>query len=179
MTSSRPPAHRLPVATRAFHWLTAALVLAMFLLAWGIGWAGPGDLGLRLVDLHRSVGVTLFAVVVLRLAWRLAHPLPALPDHVETWERALAGTVQAALYAGLLAMPVLGWAASDTAGDTVRVFGVFALPSLLPMDEDRSDLLFAIHGWVATGLLCLVALHVAGALRHRFVKRDGVLERML
>ncbi len=176
--SGGPPA-RLPAATRAFHWASAALLAAMFGLAWSFNALGPGATGASLVTLHRSVGVALFALVALRLAWRATHPLPPLPAHVTPWERRLAGGVQAALYAGLLAMPAIGWAASDMAGDTVRVFGLFALPSVWPMDEGWSDRLFAVHGWVATALLALVALHVAGALRHRLVKRDGVLERML
>ena len=173
-----PPA-RFSATARAFHWASAALVAAMFTLAWTFGALGPGALGASLVNLHRSVGVTLFALVAARLAWRLAHPLPPLPPDTAPWERRLARSVQVLLYAALLAMPAIGWAASDMAGDTVRVFGLLALPSVLPMDEDRSDLLFAVHGWVATALLALVALHVAGALRHRFLKRDGVLERML
>ena len=176
---SAHPSARLPGPTRAFHWASAALLLVMFALAWAFGALGPGATGAALVNLHRSVGVVLLAVVALRLAWRLAHPLPPLPASVAPWERRLAGGVQALLYAGLLAMPLIGWAASDMAGDTVRVFGLAALPSVWPMDEDRSDLLFAVHGWVATALLALAALHVAGALRHRLVKRDGVLERML
>lgn len=170
---------RLPVVTRAFHWITAALVTAMFLLAWGAEWGGPGTVGIRLIELHRSVGVVLFLTVVARLTWRLTHPLPPLPDHVDQWERWLASTVQALLYMGLLAMPLLGWTASDSAGDSVRVFGLFTLPSVLPMAEDRSDLLFAVHGWTAIALLTLVALHVAGALKHRLVHNDGVLERMI
>ena len=173
------PAERLPGVTRAFHWLSAALVAAMFLLAWSAGWSGPGPLGIRLVNLHRSIGVVLFLTVLARLAWRLTHPLPPLPGSVGRWERGAAGLVQSLLYAGLLAMPLLGWAASDSAGDTVRVFGLFALPSLLPMDEGRADLLFALHGRVAIAILGLIGLHVAGALRHYFVEKDGVLQRML
>lgn len=170
---------RLPGGTRAFHWLTVGLVTIMFGLAWGVGWAGPGAAGSRLVDLHRSFGVVLFVTVLARLGWRLIHPLPSLPGHVPRWERRLAAAVQALLYAGLLAMPLIGWAASDRAGDTVRIFGILALPSVLPMDETRGDLLFAVHGWIAIAILNLVALHVAGALRHRFIKDDGVLERMV
>lgn len=151
----------------------------MFLFAWGVNLSGPGPLGIRLVELHRSFGVVLFVTIVARLAWRVTHPLPPLPIPLAGPERWVAATVQGLLYAGLLTMPLLGWAASDSAGDTVRVFGLFTLPSLLPLDETRADLLFAVHGWVAIGILGLVALHVAGALRHRFVEDDRVLERML
>ncbi|KAB0678801.1 cytochrome b [Aureimonas leprariae] len=167
---------RLPLGTRIFHWTTVALLALMFGLILAAEQAGPGDLGATLVDLHRSVGLTLFLVVLARLAWRLAHPLP--PLRRPAWERLLAGGVQAALYVCVLAMPALGWAASETAGDTIRLYGIVSLPSVLPMDEDLSDRLFQLHGSVAIALLCLIGLHAAGALRHRFVLRDGVFERM-
>jgi cytochrome b561 len=121
----------------------------------------------------------LFAGVRNVVGGRLSHPFAPSKIHAPVWEHRLAATVQFLLYASLLAMPLLGWAASDTAGDTVHVFGIVTLPSLLTMDEDRSNLLFNIHGWVATGLLTCAALHVLGALRHRFVLRDKVLEPML
>jgi cytochrome b561 len=170
---------RHPAMTRLFHWGTVLLLVAMFTLIWIAGWFGPGPQGSWLVALHRSVGVLLFFVVLMRLVWRLSHPFAPSKIHAPVWEHRLAATVQFLLYASLLAMPLLGWAASDTAGDTVHVFGIATLPSLLTMDEDRSNLLFNIHGWVATGLLTCAALHVLGALRHRFVLGDKVLERML
>ena len=169
----------LPAATRAFHWATAASLVAMFASIWTAGALGSGPGGATLVNLHRSIGLTLLGLVIARLGWRLAHPLPPLPAGTTPgWERWLARGVQAGLYAALLAMPPPGWAASATAGDTVRLFGL-ALPHVLAMDETSSDRLFAAHGTVATALLVLVALHVAGALRHRFVLRDGVAERMV
>lgn len=167
---------RLPLGTRVFHWLTVALVALMFALILTAEQLGPGESGAALVDLHRSVGLTLLVVVLARLAWRLAHPLP--PTERPAWERLLAGGVQAALYVCVIAMPLLGWAASEAAGDTIRLYGIATLPGILPMDEDLSDQLFTLHGWVAIVLLCLIGLHAAGALRHRFVLRDGVFERM-
>lgn len=176
----RPGAIRvdpLPVAVRTFHWLTAALVVVLFAQAWTFVWVGPAPFSATLINAHRSFGIVMFFLVSLRLVWRATHPLPPLPVPSPRWERILAGSVQACLYAALLAMPVLGLSASLTAGDEVRIFGM-ALPDVLPMDEDLSDRLFALHGLVSWALLALVALHVGGALRHRFVKRDGLLNRM-
>jgi cytochrome b561 len=170
---------RHPAMIRLFHWGTVMLLVVMFTLIWIAEWFGPGPQGTWLVALHRSVGVLLFFVVMIRLVWRLTHPLASAEIPTAVWEHRLATTVQVLLYASLLAMPLLGWIASDTAGDTVRVFGLATLPSFLGMDEDRSNLLFTIHGWVATGLLALAAMHVIGALRHRYVLRDQVLDRML
>ncbi|GGE08956.1 cytochrome b [Aureimonas endophytica] len=167
----------LPAAIRRFHWLTVLLLAAMFALAWSFDWLGASDLGAALVDWHRSIGIALFALVLLRLLWRATHRIDPVPGGAPRWERALAALVQGGLYLGLLVMPVLGWTASALSGDTIRLFG-FALPDVLPMDEDLSDRLFALHGTLAWLLLGLVALHVAGALRHHFVKRDGLLNRM-
>lgn len=168
----------LPVVTRLFHWVTVGLVVSMFCVIWAASLAGPGFVGASLVNLHRSVGVTLFFVVLARLIWRLTHPYPSLPASVPNVMHWVVGGVHVALYAALLAMPLIGWIASDMAGDTVRVFGLFKLPSIFEMNTDRSDLLFALHGWVATTLLAAMALHISGALRHHFILRDGVTRRM-
>lgn len=172
------PPLRLPRATRWFHWATVVLLVAMFALIWTSGLMTPGPLSATLVNAHRSIGLVLFALVLARLAWRLSHPLPPMPDPVPAWDRRLAAVVQGALYASLMAMPPLGWLASAMAGDTVRLFGL-ALPDMVAMNETGSDRLFAVHGWVATALLALAGLHVAGAMRHHLIERDRVLERML
>lgn len=167
----------LPRVIRGFHWATVALLVVLFGLAWTFDWIGPSNLSVTLVDLHRSFGILLFLVVVARLAWRATHRIDPMPDVSPRWERWLASSVQGALYLCLLAMPILGWAASATSGETIRAFGL-TLPDLLTMNEDRSDRLFELHGTLAWVLLGLVALHVAGALRHHFVKRDGLIGRM-
>lgn len=100
-------------------------------------------------------------------------PVPSAP-----WERWLAGTVQALPYIALLAVPILGWIGSNAQGDTVSFLGVLPLPDLVEANQDLGDRLFIVHGWLGYGILALLALHIAGALRHRFIKRDGVLQRM-
>ncbi|WP_182083962.1 cytochrome b [Aureimonas sp. ME7] len=167
----------LPLALRRLHWASAALLVAMFALAWTFEALGPSDLGAALVDWHRSFGLLLLAVVIARLVWRLTHKVEPIPPGIPAWERWLAAAVQGALYLLLVAMPLLGWAASAATGDVVRAFGL-PLPEILPMDEDLGDRLFQIHGTLAWVLLALVALHVAGAVRHHFVHRDGLLARM-
>ncbi|WP_062015174.1 cytochrome b [Aureimonas sp. AU4] len=171
------PPRPLPAALRRFHWATVALLVVMFALAWTFDALGPSPVSATLVDLHRSFGLLILAVVALRLLWRLTHRVEPLAGAAPRWERWLASGVQAALYLALLAMPLVGWLASAMAGDTVRLFGL-ALPDFVPMNEDRSDRLFEFHGFLGWVILALAALHVLGALRHHFLKRDGLLNRM-
>ena len=167
----------LPRTLRGLHWATVALLVVMFGLAWTFDWLRPSDLRVSLIDFHRSCGILLFLVVVARLAWRATHRLDPVPQGSPRWEHWLASGVQGALYACLLAMPVLGWVASAMSGDTIKAFGL-TLPDVISMNEDRSDWLFELHGTLAWVLLALTGLHVAGALRHHFVKRDGLINRM-
>ncbi len=177
---SRPAGSKvrpLPLALRRLHWATALLLVVMFALAWTLNALSPSPAGATLVYLHRSFGLVILAVVVLRLLWRATHRIEPLPGVSPRWERWLAAAVQAALYLALLAMPLVGWFASALSGDTVRVFGL-ALPDMVAMNEDASDRLFALHGALGWVILGLVALHVLGALRHHVVKRDELLNRM-
>ena len=175
-TSRSLAAQRLGMTTRALHWTTAALVAGGFGAAWLFDALGPGPIAAKLVEVHRSVGLCILLVTLARVAWRATHPLPAVPG--APWERWLAGTVQALLYLSLLAMPLLGWLGSNAQGDTVAFLGVMPLPDLLGANQDLGDRVFVLHGWLGYGILALLALHVAGAMRHRFIKKDGVLQRM-
>ncbi|WP_156420053.1 cytochrome b [Aureimonas sp. N4] len=174
-SAGRPPP--LPLPTRMLHWLTAGLLVVMFGLAWTFDALGPSDTGASLVALHQSFGLLILLVVAARIVWRLTHPIEPLPGDTPRWEMRLATLVQAALYALLVAMPVVGWYASALSGDTIRFFGL-ALPDLVAMNEDRSDQLFELHGAIGWAILTLTVLHIAGALNHQFIRRDGLLNRM-
>ena len=162
--------------TRALHWTTAALVLCGFGAAWLFNALGDGPTSAKLVELHRSIGLCILVVTVARVMWRVSHPLPPVPSAV--WERWLAGMVQALLYLALFAMPILGWLGSNAEGDTVVFLGILPLPELIAPDQNLGDQLFTLHGWLGYAILALLTLHIAGALRHRFIKRDGILQRM-
>ncbi|WP_082653305.1 cytochrome b [Aureimonas sp. AU22] len=167
----------LAMTIRTLHWLTAGLLVLMFGLAWTFDALGPSDTGASLVALHQSFGLLILVVVAARIVWRVTHPIEPLPGDTQRWEMRLATLVQATLYALLVAMPLVGWYASALSGDTIRFFGV-ALPDLVTMNEDRSDQLFEIHATIGWAILALTALHVAGALNHQFIRRDGLLNRM-
>ena len=169
---------RIGFGTRLLHWSSAALVAAVFGLAWSFSVLGPGATSGRLVELHRSVGLTILGLTLARLIWRALRPLPPLPSS-PAWEVWLARVVQALLYVALVVQPLLGWIGSSAQGDAVSYLGLFALPDLVDADPDRADIIFGLHRTTGFCILAFLTLHISGALRHAVLKRDGVLRRML
>lgn len=165
-----------------FHWATALLVFAML----GLGFAmveAVEDLAwkFRLYQLHKSIGFSLFLLVLLRLGWRLTQPVPDPPAGLDRHERLLARLTHGGLYALLLAMPVAGWISTETSplGIPTRIFGLFTLASPFGPDETLHGLFKQVHEALAFLLLATVALHVGAALKHHLVTGDDVLRRML
>ena len=162
------------------HWLIAALALTVIWLGWGIAWA-PRNTPRRdlFVLIHESVGLTILAAMVFRAWWRWRHPPPSLPPALSRLETGLAGLTHFALYLLLILMPIAGYSSAAAAGHAVSYFGVFSIPPLLPGNDRLSQVAIAIHLLGQYPLYLFAVLHVAGALFHGFVQRDGVLERML
>ncbi|MEI9985429.1 MAG: cytochrome b [Aliidongia sp.] len=162
----------------ALHWLTALLVVAAICLIWIDGYLPRGDLKTTLFFLHRSCGVTVLALTVLRLAWRLGHQAPPPPASLPLWQQSAARISHWLLYAILLVMPVTGFVSSAAQGHAVSVFFLFDLP-LLPEDKPLAKLAGSIHVTLQWLVYALIVLHAVAALRHHFVLRDNVLRRML
>ena len=165
---------------QTMHWLVAALALTVVWLGWGIAWA-PRNTPRRdlFVLIHESVGLTILAAMVFRAWWRWRHPPPPLPPALSRLETGLAGLTHCALYLVLILMPLGGYSSAAVAGHAVSYFGVFSIPPLLPGNDRLSQVAIAIHLVGQYPLYLFVALHIAGALFHGLVRRDGVLERML
>ena len=171
---------RYSAAAKMMHWAVAGAVL--FLLP-----EGPtmkrlipeGPTRDRLYDLHEAIGALVLIVMAVRLARRLAFGAPAPEAAMTQADRRASLAAQYALYALLFIVPVLGWAGTNAYGDPVSVFGLFDFPAILAKDPPLSDRIFVWH--LAGGLLiaAILLLHIAGALYHGLVKRDGVLARML
>jgi cytochrome b561 len=170
---------RLPRSDRysgvaiVFHWVIALLVilnLAIGLLAPLRGWM-PG---------HKSIGITVLALTLARVAWRLVHRPPPLPARTPAWEKGVAHATHWTLYALLLAMPLTGWAmvSGSTKRRPLDWFGAFDIP-YLPVSTNVGGLGHDAHGVLGWLMLALVVLHVAAALRHHLILRDTVLARML
>ena len=155
-----------------FHWTIAVLViinLAIGLLHDAIGG----------MPAHKAIGLTVLALTVGRVAWRLAHRPPPLPAHTPAWERGAAHATHWALYLLLLAMPITGWMMVSGAATRrpLTWFGLFDLP-YLPVGPAAGDAGHAAHGLLGWLMLALVVLHIAAALRHWLILRDGVFGRM-
>lgn len=160
------------------HWSIAVLVIGQFAWGWWMQEIPKQPVGPRVdaFNLHKSVGMTIFALMALRLAWRWRHPAPPLPP-MPAWQAAAARATHVLLYVALLLQPLFGYLGSEVSGYPVRYFGM-TLPGWAGKHESLKELLSAAHlvnSWV---LATLVALHVAGVLKHELVDRDGLLSRM-
>ncbi len=173
------PRNRYSTVSLILHWLIAALVLTQVLLITARE-SSHGPVARQLLDLHKSVGMGVLILTVLRILWRMMNPAIPLPAAMPRWETLLARTTQVLFYVALLALPLTGWAAMSAMGRDVSWFGLFNWP-LLPVEGGRAvgRTLLDVHGWVVKGVYVLLALHVIGALKHQFIDRDNVLHRMI
>jgi cytochrome b561 len=167
---------RYPMRTRILHWLTALLVFSMLL----IGFVMVNSLGsyATLRGIHMTLGVTVLVIVVVRVANRLTHRAPKLPDTVGWLEHKLVVGSELTLYALLLAQPLVGWAMVSAGGQPVVVFGALHLPRIAPFDADLYFILRQTHSLVAYVLVAVIAAHVSAVLLHTLTLRDGMLSRM-
>ena len=180
---------RYDAVAMTLHWLIAAAVLALLVAGlWmtdAIKQPETRNFAYRVYQWHKALGLTVLVLTVVRLGWRLANPPPPLPADMSRWERIGAELSHGAFYVLLLAIPLAGWAmvSASPLGLPTIVFGLFEWPHI-PMLADLADkkpteaFFRATHKYMGFGLMALLALHVAAALKHQFVNRDGVLARM-
>lgn len=176
----RNTTQRYGLVSISLHWLMALGVFALLAL------------GLWMTDLtyyspyytsapfwHKSIGLLLAAMLVLRLSWRLINPKPEAIPGQKRWEITLSALVHTLLYLLLGIIVISGYLISTAKGQGINLFGWFEVPALvtgLPQQADRAG---AVHYWVAMGVLGLVALHALGAFKHHLLDRDDTLRRML
>jgi len=163
---------------RVLHWFTAVLVLTMIPAGITMVNIGPGTLQNTLFDLHRSIGVLLVPVILLRLAYRLGHPPPPLPADIPAVQQFAASFVHVALYALLIVQPIVGWIGTSAFRAQINVFWLFELPPIWPQDRAFSDQVFVVHRAIGYLIVLLLAAHIGAALFHHFVRRNRVLLRM-
>lgn len=161
------------------HWGTAALIIAGFALGEYMGDLAVSPLKLKLYSYHKWLGVTVFALAVVRLAWRAFHAPPPFPQKMPSWERAAAKAAHAFLYALLFAIPVVGWLGSSAHGFQTVYLGVVPIPDLLAKNKELAELLEEVHEQTNHALFLIVAAHIGAALKHHFIDKDDILKRML
>jgi cytochrome b561 len=162
-----------------FHWVIVALVVTQFVLANKAGDLPLGAAKLATLAQHKSVGITILGLAILRLLWRLLGPTPALPATTARWQHLAARASQFLLYALLLIIPILGWLMSSARNFPVSWFGLITLPDFIAPSEAAFDFFHAAHETAAKTLFVVAVVHAAAALKHHFIDHDNVLRRML
>jgi cytochrome b561 len=186
-----PPPHQTKynAVAMTLHWLIAALIVTNIGLAWYFN-SLTGLPKIPPVQLHKSFGITILLLSLARLAWRIISPPPPLPASLKPWERLAAGTVYALFYVVMIGMPLSGWALSSASAiirfEPIKLFGIIHWPAIAPLAhlpppemKQTHDAFVTVHVLLADLAYGLIVLHVAAALRHLALLRDGVMGRMV
>jgi superoxide oxidase len=173
------PADRYDRVLTAVHWLTLLLIAAVYGAVWASHAAGSKEQSALLVQLHRSMGLTILALTLFRLAWRWNARTPPLPAELPFSQKLAARATEYILYVLLLLQPALGLLNTNARGRRVDFYFLGELPPVVGPDKALAKQAMAAHELVACLILALVALHAAAALFHHFVRRDNVLNGML
>jgi len=171
------PRHFFTPLQRLLHWLMAVCILAMlFVGVTMVSIIAPSYL--PLISLHRSLGIAILALALIRLAVRLHAGAPPLPSDMPEPMKLAAHLSHYALYALMFAMPLLGWAMLSAGSYPVVVFGSIRLPAIMPPSDRLHTLLWNAHKYLALCFFALIVVHLAAALFHALVRRDGVFHAM-
>lgn len=177
LNSIGPAAWKYGKPALLLHWILAILIASLL----GIGWymmSIEDDPGSEwYFDIHKSFGIVLFVLVLLRVVWRATHRPAPLPASLLAWQVRLSHTTEWALYLCMLVMPILGFLGASHSKSGVTFFGA-PLPSWALPNHDTAELFFGLHSALAWVLVALIVLHAVGGLKHLFVDKDGVFQRM-
>lgn len=161
------------------HWLIALLVLGMLSVGFFMGDV-PDDFKPMVYMFHKSIGISVFFLMILRIVWILYAGKPELPDSTPVWELALARLVQYGFYLLLIVMPLTGWIMSTAAGRSPVFFGLFQLPfPWIGKDDYLVEFMGGWHETIAWILIVLIILHVLGALKHQLIDKNDIMKSMM
>jgi cytochrome b561 len=166
------------VLSKSLHWLIVLLIITQWSIA-----EYAHDLSLAkkipVLNVHKSIGITILALAVIRLVWRWMNPVPELASKTRPWERVLAHLSHLLLYALIFAMPLSGWLMTSAKNVPVSWFKLFQLPDLVGPDPALGESMKHLHHVLFDVLLGVAVVHVLGALKHAIIDRNDVLKRML
>jgi cytochrome b561 len=164
--------------SKLLHWVMAVLVVCQLALGWcAVTWP-LSPFKLHLFIWHKTIGIVMLALIIIRLGWKLTNNTPSLPPTMPIWEQKLAHTSHGLLYVLMVFMPLSGWIINSAANMPFRFLGL-ALPAIVAPNPTLETWAKAAHFWFVMILVILLCLHLAAALRHHFVKHDTILKRML
>ena len=172
-----------------FHWVIAAFVVANIAFAWTFKIWDDRPWTQSVTNTHKTIGITVLGLALMRLLWRIAHRPPPLSPALPRWQAVAARTGHAALYFLIIAMPLSGWiydSAWEYAADVpIDFFGLFEMPRIawvadMPAGPKKEvdELFHHVHEWLSYLLYVLLAAHLAGALKHQYFDRIPTLQRM-
>jgi cytochrome b561 len=172
-----PPHPRYTVPAIVLHWLLALAIVVSFCVGVVMHELPVSPTRLKLYNWHKWAGICILALSALRLLWRLTHRPPAdVP--MPAWQAKAAHAIHGLMYVLFFAVPLAGWAYSSAAGFPIVLFGVLPLPDFVSPDKAVAEAIKPVHATLAFALALLVIAHVGAALKHQFVDRDGLLDRM-
>ena len=170
---------RWGAVSQLLHWTIVVLILCMGALGLTMVELRNSPFKISLYNLHKSIGLTILALVVLRVMWRAWAGTPTLITTIPRWQHRLAESVHVALYALLFALPITGWLMNSYAGFPLKWFGLFRVPAFAGRDHDLHELYEDVHEWLFWVLVLLALGHAVAAVYHHLFQRDATLARML
>ena len=162
-----------------FHWSIALLVIGLVIVGLIMDEMRNSPDKITVYAIHKSVGLTVLVLALLRLVWRFVDPRPPYPPSIPSWQRQASDLTHGLLYALLIYMPITGWLFNSAANFPLQWFWLFKVPALSGPDAGMKELARDLHGLGFYALAALFTLHVGAALRHHFVDRDPTLARMV
>lgn len=167
------------VVTKLLHGFVAPLLPAMIIVGYYMTTlSDQNPLYFRLLDLHEAVGLLLFCLFFIKVAWRMISPNPGLATVSSRVERRLAYGVHFLLLAAMAVLPSLGYLFAVSQGDPISVYGLFEIPSLLELGKAEADSVINLHALLAYGVGALIVVHISAALKHHFIDKTDSLSRI-
>lgn len=178
MLHDRKPDQRYSGLARLFHWLTVVLLVVQFAIAWTMPHIGRGSVPIGLIGWHLTLGLAIGLITIARLGWRSISPPPPAPASLPPALAKLSRVTHWLLYGLLIVLPLLGWINANARGWSLNLLGAVPLPQLVAEGSAFGRAMGDVHSTIAIVFLAVVGLHVAGALYHAFVIKDGTMRRM-